>query len=122
MSHHTQTRVRSRIVPLGLALALIVVAVPFAASAAAKESTLKANPCAPIARNVPPAPGQPRADCDSRAAALRKATGVQAEGSGGSDAGVIAGGAALLALTTVGGLLVATRRRNAPGARPATQI
>lgn len=122
MSHRTQRRVRSRIVPLGLALALIVVAVPFAASAAAKEPALEANPCAPVARNVPPAPGQPRADCDSRAAALRKATGQQTEGSGGSDAGVIAGGAALLTLTIVGGLLVATRRRHAPGTRPATQL
>jgi hypothetical protein len=122
MSHNTQTRVRSRIVPFGLALALIVVAIPFAASAAAKGPALEANPCAPIARNVPPAPGQPRADCDSRAAALSKATRQQTEGSGGSDAGVIAAGAALLALTTVGGLLVASRRRNAPGARPATQI
>jgi hypothetical protein len=122
MSHDTQTRVRFRIAPLGLALALIVVAVPFAASAAAKGPALKANPCAPVARNVPPAPGQPRADCDSRAAALREATGQTTEGSGGSDAGVIAGGAALLALTTAGGLLVAGRRRSAPGARPATQI
>jgi hypothetical protein len=103
-------------------LALIVVAVPFAASAAERGPALEANPCAPVARNVPPAPGQPRADCDRRAAALREATGRQSEGSGGSDAGVIAGGAALLALTTVGGLLVAARRRRAPGTRPATQI
>jgi hypothetical protein len=122
MSHHTQRRVRSRIVPLGLALALIAVAVPFAASAAAKGPALEANPCAPVARNVPPAPGQPRADCDSRAAALRDATGQKTEGSGGTDAGIIAGGAALLALTSVGGLLVAARRRSAPGTRPATQI
>ena len=121
MRHHTQTRVRSRIVPLGLALALIVVAVPFAASAAAKGPALEANPCAPIARNVPPAPGQPRADCDSRAAALREATGQTTDKSGGTDAGIVAGGAALLALTTVGGVLVATRRRRAPGTRPATQ-
>jgi hypothetical protein len=122
MSHNTQTRARSRIVPVGLALAIIVVAVPFAASAAAKGPTLKANPCAPIARNVPPAPGQPRADCDSRAAALREATGQTTDKSGGTDAGIIAGGAALLALMTVGGLLVAARRRSAPGARPVTQI
>jgi hypothetical protein len=121
MIHRTQRRVRSRIVPLGLALALIVVAVPFAASAAATEPALKANPCAPIARNVPPAPGQSRVDCDSRAAALREATGQKTDGSRGSDAGIVAGGAALLALTTVGGLLVATRRRRAPGTRPATQ-
>ena len=122
MSHHTQTRVRSGIVPLGLALALIVVAIPFAASAAGQAPVRQANPCAPIARNVPPAPGEPRADCDSRAAALREATGQKTGGSGGSDAGVIAGGAALLALTIVGGVLVATRRRSAPGTRPATQI
>ena len=57
MSHDTQTRVRSRIAPLGLALALIAVAVPFAASAAAKEPALEANPCAPVARNVPPGTG-----------------------------------------------------------------
>ena len=122
MSHHTQTRVRFGIVPLGLALALIVVVVPFAASAAANGPALKANPCAPIARNVPPAPGQPRADCDSRAAALREATGQTADKSGGTDAGVIAGGAAVLALTTFGGLMVATRRRSERGVRPATQI
>jgi hypothetical protein len=122
MSHHTQTRVRSRIVPPGLASALIVVAVPFAGPAAAKEPVREANPCAPITRNAPPAPGQARADCESRAAALREATGQTAEGSGGSDAGVIAGGAALLALTTVGGVLVATRRRSAPETRTATQI
>jgi hypothetical protein len=120
MSHRTHMRFRSRIVPLGLALAVIVVAVPFAASASAKAPVF--NPCAPIARNVPPAPGQARADCDSRAAALRKATGQQTEGSGGSDAGIIAGGAGLLALTTVGGLLVTARRRSSPGARPATQL
>jgi hypothetical protein len=121
MSHHTQTRVRSGIVPLGLALALIVVAIPFAASAAGQAPVRQANPCAPIARNVPPAPGEPRADCDSRAAALREATGQKTGGSGGSDAGIVAGGAALLALTTVGGVLVVTRRRRAPRTRPATQ-
>jgi len=120
MSHRTHMRFRSRIVPLGLALAVIVVAVPFAASASAKAPVF--NPCAPIARNVPPAPGGPRADCDSRAAALREATGQKTGGSGGSDAGVIAGGAALLALTIVGGVLIATRRRSAPETRPATQI
>jgi hypothetical protein len=122
MSHHTQTRVRSRTLPLGLAFALIVVAVPFAGSAAAKEPVREANPCAPITRNAPPAPGQPRADCASRAAALREATAEKPEGSGGIDAGVIAGGAALLALTIVGGVLVATRRSSAPATRPATQI
>lgn len=121
MSHRTYRRFRSRIVPLGLALTLMVMAVPFAASAAAK-APVYANPCAPIARNVPPAPGQSRVNCDSRAAALREATGQKSDGSGGSDAGIIAGGAALLALTTVGGLLVATRRRSSPGTRPAAQI
>ena len=114
-------RSRSSIVPLGLALALIAVAVPFAASAAAPAPVAQANPCAPIARNVPPAPGQPRADCDSRAAALREVTGQQTRRSGGSDAGIVAGGAALLALGTVGGVLVATRRRGASKTRPATQ-
>ena len=121
MSHHTHPRFRSRIVPLGLALALIVVAVPLTAATAAKGPALEANPCAPVARNVPPAPDQPRADCDTRAAALREATGQETDESGGSDAGIVAGGAALLALATVGGLLVATRRRRAPGTRPATQ-
>ncbi|MGH3337233.1 MAG: hypothetical protein ACRDPL_00155 [Propionibacteriaceae bacterium] len=121
MSHHMQRKFRSGTVPLGLVLALVVVAVPFAASAAAQRPGIHANSCAPVARNVPPAPGQPRADCDERAAAIREATGKTTGGSGGTDAGIIAGGAALLALMSVGGLLVAMRRRRAPRTRPATQ-
>lgn len=119
MSHRTRRRIRWRLAPPAVAVTLIVGALPFAGSAAAKGPVIEANPCSPVARNVPPAPGQPRADCDSRAAALREATDPNTDGSGGSDAGLVAGGAALLALTTVGGLLVATRRRHAPAARPA---
>ena len=120
MSHRTQKRFRSRIVPLGLVLALVVVAVPFAASATAKAPAF--NPCAPIARNVPQAPGQSPVDCGSRSADLREAAGQTTGGSGGTDAGVIAGGAVVVALMSVGGVLVATRRRKAPRTRPATQI
>ena len=69
-----------------------------------------------IARNVPSPPADARFECGRGVTRLRSAGDA-----GGTDAGIIAGGAALLALTTVGGLLVATRRRSAPGTRPATQ-
>jgi hypothetical protein len=115
MSRRTRRRIRRRLVPLGLALALIAVAVPFAGSATAKGPVFL-NPCTPIARNVPPPPDQPRVGCDPGAARTQSVGDA-----GGTDAGLVAGGAALLALTLVAGVFVAMRPRRTPPPRTATQ-
>jgi hypothetical protein len=120
----TSRRLRCRLVPRALALALVVLAVPIAGSAAAKgpiyqieaRTESSGNPCVPPARNVPPPLVQPRVPCNGYSAQAQST-----DDGGGIDAGVVAGGAAVFALITVGGVLVAIRRRGPQPARPVTQ-
>jgi hypothetical protein len=108
MSRRSRRRLRSRLVTLALGLTLVAVAVPLAGSAAAKGQD-RVDPCAPPARNVVPRLIQPPVECD-RDVAQAQGTGDE----GGVDAGVVAAGAALLALAAAGGLLFATRRALPP--------
>jgi hypothetical protein len=124
ISHRTSRRLRWRLVPRALALALVVLAVPIAGSAAAKgpiyqteaSTQSSGNPCVPPARNGPPPLVRPRVPC-SRYSAQAQST----DDGAGIDAGIVAGGAALLGLITVGGALVAIRRRDPQPTRPVTQ-
>ena len=124
MSHRTRGRLRCRLVPRALALALVVLAVPIAGSATAKgpiypmeaSSGSAGNPCVPPARNAPPPLVQPRVPCNGYASHAQST-----DNGAGMDAGIVAGGTALLALITVGGVVVAIRRRGPQPTRPVTQ-
>ena len=124
MCRRTSRRLRCRLVPRALALALIVLAVPIAGPAAAKgpiypmeaSGESSGNPCVGPGGDVPSPLVQRRGPCNPYAG--------QAQGTGdggGIDAGIVAGGTAVFALITVGGVLVAIRRRGPQPARPVTQ-
>ena len=115
MSHRTRRRLQLRFASRALALALIVLAVPLAGSAAAVGGPVMGTPCAPGARNASP-PVDARLDCVRGVAHWKSA-----RDGNGSDAGLVAGGAALVALITVGGTVVAARRRGPQPTRPVIQ-
>jgi hypothetical protein len=103
MSHKTQSRRRWALLPLTLALVFMVVAVP----AAAKGPVFNAA-CPPSAGKVP-------VTTQNRALCQRSAAATDGKGMNGADAGILAGSVAVLVLLMAGGLLVATRRRDAQG-------
>ena len=115
MSRRTRRRIRRRLVPLALALTMIAVAVPFAGTATAK-GPIFSNPCATATQSGPGPVADPRFECVGGVARLRSSGDA-----GGTDAGIVAGGAALLALTLVAGMFVAMRPRRAQQPRTATQ-
>jgi hypothetical protein len=80
------------------------------------SSESSGNPCVPPAGTGPPLLVRPGARCNGYAAEAQSTTD-----GGGIDAGIVAGGAGLLALITVGGVLVAIRSRGPHPTRPVTQ-
>jgi hypothetical protein len=112
MSYNARSRRRWGVAVLAATLALAVVAAP----AVATGPLLDPVGCPTTAARAP-MPDHVRAACERRWAA-RQTTGNRG-GFDGSDAGIIAGGVALLVLMMAGGMLVATHRRDAQEGRPA---
>lgn len=96
MSNKAQSRRRWGLLPVALALAFMVLAVP----AAAKGPVFYPHGCSPTAK------------CEHRAAV------GDSKGLDGRSAGIVAGSVAVVVLMMAGGMLVATHRKDAHG-RPA---
>jgi hypothetical protein len=112
MSHMSPKRHTWGIVPLALALTLMIV---LAAPAAARGPVLYSPVCGPVVREDIKASPRVRALCERRAAA------GESQSVTGKEAGIIAGGVAVLVLMIAGGMLGATHRRDAHVSRPAVQ-
>jgi hypothetical protein len=106
MSRKTQIRRTWGLLPL--VLALMVLAVP----AAAKGPVFNQPVCPPTVgkASAPPRP-------NLRPPCARRSVAGDRRSLNGADAGVLAGGIAVLVLVIAGGMLVVTHRRDAP-ARP----
>jgi hypothetical protein len=106
MSRKNRRRRRWGVLPLALALAFVVVAVP----AAAKGPVFNQSACTPTMGKVATTPPP-----HVRAMCKRHQAAAEPSGFNGADAGILAAG--LSVLVVAGGLLVATHRGDAP-ARP----
>jgi hypothetical protein len=116
MAKALQTRTRSRLVPLGLALTVAVLAAPNAASAG--PVPLPAFRCLPAAGKAPP-PVQYREMCErARAGSATRADRSSTQGSDRRSGVTPTGIGVALGLIIAAGLLVATHLRSAHGRRP----
>jgi len=112
MSHKIRPSRARGLVSLALTLTLTVV---LAAPAAAKGPVLYPSACAPVARDDIKTSPRVRALCERRAAA------GEDRGYTTVNAGIVAGGVAVLVLTIAGVMLAATHRKDAHVSRPAVQ-